>query len=142
MESSRQQGSPSAGAQDTAARLLEEFYRCFRRELTTEVTRLVLRPEVAQEIFQQATVTWIETPNYPTDMDGTRAWFFRVSTNLMTDYRRRHTTVSENILAEARLRAGQNDSFMDESRRMIGTPEMEAIARPSSSPGCQPCGMR
>lgn len=123
------------------ARLLEEFYRRFRRELTAYVTRLVLRPEVAQEIVQQSMVRWIEAGHHPADMDGARAWFFRVSTNLAIDYRRRHSTVSDRLLPEAKQRAAVDESFLDASRRLVGSPELKAIAREHLAV-CFACTMR
>jgi RNA polymerase sigma-70 factor (ECF subfamily) len=41
----------------------------------------------------------------------------------------RHSTWRENILSEARELAVRNDAFVEETRRLVGSPEMKAIAR-------------
>ena len=129
METSKNQESFGSAGQSGAAALLEEVYRRFRRELTAYVARLVVRQEVAEELVQQAAVKWIEAPNPPADIEGARAWLFRVSTNLAIDYRRRHSTWRETILLETRERAVQDEAFLEKTRQLAGSPEMKAIAR-------------
>src|SRR5437867_2349479 len=109
--------------------LLAQAYQQCRRELTSYVTRMVLRPAVAEELVQQAALRLVEADHAPTDPEGTRAWLFRVATNLAIDYVRRHSTWRENILLETRERAVKDEAFVAESRLLRGSPEMSAIAR-------------
>jgi RNA polymerase sigma-70 factor, ECF subfamily len=109
--------------------LLAQAYEQCRRELTSYVTRMVLRPAVAEELVQQAALRLVEGDHTPTDPEGTRAWLLRVATNLAIDYLRRHSTWRENILLETRERAVTDEAFVAESRLLRGSPEMSAIAR-------------
>lgn len=108
---------------------LAVVYKNVRKELITYVTRLVIRKEVAEELVQEATARWMSAPHVPSDLDGARAWLFRVCTNLAIDYRRRHSTWRESILLDAKELAIRDDDFVRETRRMVGSPEMKAIAK-------------
>ena len=130
--------SPAPGGSDA---LIESFFLQFRRELTTYVTRLVVRQDIAEEIVQQAAVRWIGASAHPGDMDATRAWFFRVATHLAIDHRRRHSTWRETILLDARDRAIADEAFVAMSRVMAGSPHTKAIAREHLSV-CFSCTLR
>lgn len=109
--------------------LLASAYQQSRRELTTYVTRMVVRPEVAEELVQEAALRLVATDKVPSDPAGIRAWLFRVATNLAIDHLRRHSTWRENILVETRERAVADEAFVAESQLLRGSPEMRAIAR-------------
>ncbi len=117
------------GAPSGAVALLEDVYPNVRNELIAYVTRMVIRPEIAEELVQEAVTKWVAAQNLPTDVDGARAWLFRVSTNLAIDYRRRHSTWRENMLQDAREVAVRDEAFVWETGRMAGSPEMKAIAK-------------
>ena len=109
--------------------LLESVYSRIRPELVCYATRLVIRPEVAEEIVQEAAIRWIQASSTPGDGDGGRAWLFRVVTNLAIDHRRKHSTWRETILLEARMLADRDEAFQADTQRMAGSPETKAIAR-------------
>ena len=113
--------------------LLAQTYQQSRRELRSYLTRIVLRPDVAEELVQQAAVKLVEAgqgdKEVPQDADGTRAWLFRVATNLAIDHLRRHSTWRENIMLEAREVAERSDAFLAESALLRGSAETSAIAR-------------
>lgn len=109
--------------------LLASAYQHSRRDLSTYITRIVVRPEVAEEIVQEAALRLVQAENLPADPRGTRAWLFRVATNLAIDYLRRHSTWRENILVETKERAVSDEAFVAESQLLRGSPEMRAIAR-------------
>ena len=113
--------------------LIARTYQGSRRELRSYLTRIVLRPDVAEELVQQAAVKLLEAERAegatPTDADGMRAWLFRVGTNLALDHLRRHSTWRENILLEAREVADRSEAFLAESALLRGSAETSAIAR-------------
>ena len=109
--------------------LLADVYKSVRKELVAYVTRLVIRRDVAEEIVQESAARWITASNVPADVDGARAWLFRVATNLAFDHRRRHSTWRENVLLETKDLAIRNAAFLKESRSLAGSPELKAIAR-------------
>jgi RNA polymerase sigma-70 factor (ECF subfamily) len=108
---------------------LARAYQHSRRDLKSYLTRIVVRPEVAEELVQQAALKLVESAGRPTDPEGTRAWLFRVGTNLAFDHLRRHSTWRETVLEETRERAVNDAAFVAESRLLCGSPEMSAIAR-------------
>jgi RNA polymerase sigma-70 factor (ECF subfamily) len=93
----------------------------------------VLRPDIADELVQQAAVKLIEAGQgdqpVPEDAGGIRAWLFHVGTNLAIDHLRRHSTWREDIMLEAREVAERSDSFLAESNLLRGSAETSAIAR-------------
>ena len=113
--------------------LLAQTYQQSRRELRSYLTRIVLRPDVAEELVQQAAVKLVEAEQgdkpAPQDADGMRAWLFRVATNLAIDHLRRHSTWREDIMLETREVAERNEAFLAESGLLRGSAEMSAIAR-------------
>ena len=90
----------------TASDLLAQAYQQSRRELRSYLTRMVLRPDVAEELVQQAALKLLEAERgestIPTDAEGVRAWLFRVATHLAIDHLRRHSTWREEVLLETR----------------------------------------
>src|SRR5262245_31865112 len=109
--------------------LLAEVYQAARPQLISYVTRMVVRPAIAEELVQQAALRLTESPRPPTDAEGTRAWLFRAATNLAIDHLRRHSTWREDVLLESQELARRDDAFIAESRLLQGSPEMRAIAR-------------
>ena len=102
-------------------------FETHRRELWAYAQRLVVRPEIADEIVQQAAVRMLEAAEVP--HAALRAWLFRVTTNLALDYLRRHSTWRETVLEDTRARAVIDETFVAESQSLRGSPEMAAIAR-------------
>ncbi len=125
--------------------LLAQTYQQSRRELRSYLTRMVLRPEVAEELAQQAAVKLVEAQHgdgvAPADAEGMRAWLFRVATNLAIDHLRRHSTWREEIMLEAREEADRNEAFLAESHLLRGSTEVQAIAREHLSV-CFACTLR
>src|SRR4029434_3541249 len=92
--------------------LLAEVYQATRPQLISYVTRMVVRPAIAEEIVQQAALRLTESPRPPTDAEGTRAWLFRAATNLAIDHLRRHSTWREDVLFETQKLAGRGGAFL------------------------------
>lgn len=108
---------------------LEQVFRTHRRALTTYVTSLLTREDVAEEIVQQAAVRALEQGRVPEGPGELRAWLFRVATNLAIDYLRKHSTWREGMLDETRDRAAHDAAFVAESRLLSGSAELRTIAR-------------
>jgi RNA polymerase sigma-70 factor (ECF subfamily) len=100
-----------------------------RAELIAYATRLVTRPDVAEELVQQAALRTLESGSAPTDEVSLRAWLFRVLTNLCLDHLRRHATWREDLLHGARDRASADADFVAASKVLVGSPEMRTAAR-------------
>jgi RNA polymerase sigma-70 factor (ECF subfamily) len=101
-----------------------------RRELTSYLCRMVLRPHVAEEITQTTFVRALELSNtLPQETERVRAWIFRVATNLAIDELRRHSNWREHLVEDLRVAAEASTEFVAQSEAMIGTPETKAIAR-------------
>ena len=100
-----------------------------RRALTTYVTRLVSREDIAEEIVQQAAVKALEQTNTPQDVEQLRPWLFTVATNLALDHLRKHSTWRETILVDTRSKAITNADFVLESRLLRGSSETKTIAK-------------
>ena len=111
------------------SQFLASAYQQSRKDLTAYVTRMVVRPAVAEELVQEAALRLLESANPPIDPTGVRAWLFRVATNLAIDHLRSHRTWRENMLLDTRERATKDAAFVAESRLLRGSPEMSAIAR-------------
>lgn len=107
------------------AAALEEL----RGELTGYLTRLVARPDVAEDLVQQTAIRLLEAEEVPATGGPLRAWLFRVATNLGIDHLRRHATWRETVLLDARARAEADEGFVAESARLRGTPELKQVAR-------------
>jgi RNA polymerase sigma-70 factor (ECF subfamily) len=101
-----------------------------RGELTSYLCRLVLRPQVAEELVQTAFLRALEAAGtISQETQRARAWLFRVATNLAFDELRRHSNWREFAVSSLRETAEATPDFMARSRDMIGTPETKAIAR-------------
>jgi RNA polymerase sigma-70 factor, ECF subfamily len=112
----------------TVDRRADAFKTC-RSGLLGFATRLVLRPEIAEELVQQAAVRLLEQPTLPETDQALRAWLFRVVNHLAIDHLRRHGTWREEVLLDTRERAERDAGFIAESRLMTGSPELAQIAR-------------
>lgn len=108
---------------------LEAAYAASRRDLKSYLTRLVVRPEVAEELVHDAIERLLAQAEAPATPQEIRAWLFKVGSRLAIDHLRRHATWRETVLLEARELAVDDDSFVAESRSLCGQPEMASIAR-------------
>lgn len=109
---------------------LEDDFEAVRKELTAYLCRLVVRPQVAEDLAQTTFLRCLEAPTrLPGHIEGRRAWFFRVATNLAFDTLRRHSTWRESLLVDLRGAAERDPVFVERSRDQIGSPETVAIAR-------------
>ena len=100
-----------------------------RPELHGFAVRIVLRPEIAEEIVQQAALNLLL--NLPVEVDSgtTRVWLFKAVSHLAIDHLRRHSTWREGLMDEVRERAEADPEFMVEVTAMKGSPEINAIGR-------------
>lgn len=112
-----------------APETLAAAYQSVRRELLVYLTRMVVRADIAEELLQEAALRALQAERPPEDEQGTRAWLFRIATNLAIDHLRRHATWRETVLIDTRERASRDERFVAESRLMSGSPEMRTIAR-------------
>jgi RNA polymerase sigma-70 factor (ECF subfamily) len=104
-------------------------FQANRPALTSYLTRLVVRGDIAEELVQQAAVRALEQSRLPDDPAELRAWLFRVATNLAIDHLRRHGTWREGVLERTRTRAEADPEFLEGSRLLAGSVESKAIAR-------------
>src|SRR5688572_16610409 len=104
-------------------------YQLHRRELVAYATRLVVRPEVAEELVQDAAVRLLGSEFVPTEPAEVRAWLFKVVTNLAIDHLRRHSSWRELVLVDTKARSGGDEAFITASPSMRGSPEPDAITR-------------
>ncbi len=112
---------------DTA--ILAQAYQNNRGELTTYLSRMVARGDVAEELVQQVAVRMLEGAGVPSAASELRPWLFRVATNLAIDYLRRHSTWREQMLDVTRENAEGDAGFMAASQLLVGSSEMKAVAR-------------
>lgn len=105
------------------------LYELHRRELLTYVTRLVVRPQIAEELVQETAVRMLGSPAMPSAPAEARAWLFRVATNLAVDYLRRHSTWRELVLVDTKDHCARDEAFVAQSQSRRGTPEQKAIAK-------------
>lgn len=104
-------------------------YERHRRELLAYATRMVVRPDVAEDIVQDAAVRLLRSDGAPDDAAHLRAWLFKVVTNLAIDHLRRHSTWRERVLVHTKERCTRDEAFLAASRSMRATPEQQAIAK-------------
>lgn len=104
-------------------------YERHRRELLAYAARLVVRPDVAEEIVQDAAVRMLAAAAMPEAPADARAWLFKIVTNLAIDHLRRHSTWRELVLVDTRDRCAGDEAFVAESQSRRGSPEQKAIAR-------------
>lgn len=101
-----------------------------KSELTSYLCRLVLRPQVADELVQTTYLRCLEASGrLPDSHEGVRAWLFKVASNLAFDELRRHSTWREFMLADLRDAAQADAGFLAKSRALASSPETKAIAR-------------
>lgn len=109
--------------------LTHEFER-IRPQLTSFLTRLVIRPAVAEELVQQTAVRALEAiETAPQNHHELRPWLFRIASNLGIDERRRHRTRFETPFIELKPAAKLRPDFMAEMKAFRGTPESLTAAR-------------
>lgn len=109
---------------------LARTYEAVRPELTAYLCRLVVRPQLAEDLVQTAFIRLLETRHrVPDDVTNARAWLFRVATNLALDELRRHSTWRESMVADLREVAEANPEFVARSADLVGSPETKAVAR-------------
>lgn len=109
--------------------LASEFER-LRPELLTYLTRLVIRPAVAEELVQTAFVRALEASGaVPDRREELRPWIFRIATNLGIDERRRHGHWREDLILDAPHAIHGRPSVMATMRSYQGSPETVAVAR-------------
>lgn len=109
---------------------IEDIVTAVRPELIGYLSRLVVRPHVAEELAQTAFLRLLEnSSSAPQHAEGIRAWLFRVATNLAIDELRRHSTWRETTIVDLRAAAEATPEFKARSEAMIGTPETKAVAR-------------
>lgn len=112
------------------AEAIAEEYERLRPELTTYLTRLVLRPQVAEDLAQTAAVRALEAADRaPAARGELRPWLFRIATNLAVDERRRHGSWRESQFFDVRAEATSRPEFVQFSEGLRGSPELAAIAR-------------
>lgn len=113
-----------------------------RRELCAYLSRLVLRPQVAEELVQTTFLKALEAPDsVPEGAQALRAWLFRVATNLALDTLKRHSNRREHLVFDLREAAEANPAFVAHSMELISTPETRAIAREHLA-ACFACVLR
>lgn len=109
---------------------LSRQYVAIRKELKSYLCRLVVRPQIAEELVQTAFLRGIEGHrDLPESDEGLRAWLFKVATNLAFDELRRHSTWRESMIMDIRDSAEADQALVEQSLAMAGTPETKAMAR-------------
>lgn len=118
-----------------------EALEAIRAELTGYVTRLVVRPDVAEDVVQQTAVRVLEASSRPAARGAVRAWLFKIATNLALDHLRRHGTWRETALLDLREQAEADPAVIAESVALRGSPETREIAREHLD-ACVACTLR
>jgi RNA polymerase sigma-70 factor (ECF subfamily) len=108
--------------------LVAAAWEANRGDLLRLVRRLVIRPEVAEEIVQNAALRAIAADNAPADALELRKWLFRIASNLAIDELRRQGTWSETALLDSRADGEGDKEFVAASESMRATAEVAAIA--------------
>lgn len=122
--------------------LLTEQFVAARKELTAYLCRLVIRPQLADDLVQTTYLRCLEAKNrLPTSVDGIRGWLFKVASNLAFDELRRHGHWREHMLTDLRDAAIADRAFVEQSLAMAATPETKAIAR-EHVVACVACTLR
>lgn len=122
--------------------LLARQFECHRHELTAYLCRLVVRPQVAEDLAQATYVRCLEAAErLPSSPEGTRAWLFKVATNLAIDELRRHATRRESVMLDLREATEADPAIVERSKALIGSPETKAIAR-EHLVACLACTLR
>lgn len=122
--------------------VLNQQFHSAKPELSAYLCRLVVRPQVAEDLLQTTYLRCLEAAErLPESGEGVRAWLFRVASNLAFDELRRHATWRETMLGDLRDEAESSPAFMALSLDMVGTPETKAIAR-EHLVACMACVLR
>lgn len=126
----------------TDGNVLGDQFTGIRRELLAYLCRLVVRPQVAEDLVQTTFLRCVETPDrLPETSEGLRAWLFKVATHLAFDELRRHSTWRETMLLDLRETIESNGALVQRSMSQIGTPETKAMAR-EHLVACLACTLR
>ena len=125
----------------TGERTLASVFPGLRAELASYLRRLVVRPEVADELVQETALKYLEANIQSQTNEYLRPWMFRVATILALDHLRRHSTWREQMLVHTREAAVADDDFVAASGAMVGSAETSAIAREHLAV-CLSCTMR
>lgn len=108
---------------------LAHAYEATRPELVAYLTSMTLRPDIAEELAQEAALRLVTTAHGITDLSGVRPWLFRVGARLAIDHGRKRGTRDELVLLQARQRADASGAFRAASLGMVASPEMATIAQ-------------
>lgn len=100
-----------------------------RSELTAYLRRLVVRPAIADELFQESVLRAWENRSESLPASELRPWLFRVASNLAIDYLRKHSTFRETVLTDAQRAAEGSPSWHATTASNRGSPELAAVAR-------------
>jgi RNA polymerase sigma-70 factor (ECF subfamily) len=121
---------------------IQTLYENVGPELHAYLCRLVIRPQVAEDLVQATFVRALENQDsLPSDGGGRRAWLFKVATHLALDSLRRHSQWRETMMGDLREAAESNEAFIAQSIALVGTPEMKTIAREHLA-ACFACTLR
>lgn len=121
---------------------LTSHFESLRGELHAYLCRLVVRPQVAEDLLQTTYLRCLEACDRLPDTDkGIRAWLFKVATNLAFDELRRHSTWREHMILDLRDAVEAKTSLVEKSRSLASTPETRAIAR-EHLVACLACTLR
>lgn len=113
-----------------------------RRELAAYLCRLVVRPQVAEDLAQTAFLRCIEaSERLPDTSEGVRAWLFKVGTNLAFDELRKHSTWRETMILDLREVTEADSALVKQSMALVGSPETKTIAR-EHLVACLSCTLR
>lgn len=122
--------------------LLANRFNEDRRELFAYLCRLVVRPQLAEDLLQTTFLRCLEASDrLPETDEGIRAWLFKVATNLAFDELRRHSTWREMMLLDLREAAEADAVLVEQSKALVGTPETKVIAR-EHLVACLACTLR
>lgn len=122
--------------------VLTQQFNSARGELASYLCRMVLRPQVAEDLVQTTYLRCLEAMDrLPSSHEGVRAWLFKVASNLAVDELRRHGHWRETMLSDLREIATEDEDFQARSRAMAGNPETKAIAR-EHLVACMACTLR
>jgi RNA polymerase sigma-70 factor (ECF subfamily) len=122
--------------------ILADQFDGIRRELAAYLCRLVVRPQIADELVQTTFLRCLEASDrLPDSIEGVRAWLFKVATNLAFDELRRHSTWRETMLLDLRVMTEANAALVEQSIALVGSPETKAIAR-EHLVACLACTLR
>ena len=99
-----------------------------RADLLRFLRRLLVRPELAEDIVQKTGLRALSAESAPAHENEMRPWLFRIASNLAIDELRRQGTWSETALIEARGVAEDDEAFVDASLAMRATADVALIA--------------